>query len=272
MHDNAASLVRHPRVQRRLQVGALERRPFPGNDRFTGAVWSEKLRDQTRYLAAPATPVARGSRHEGTRKTRRYPIRAGATSTGDGFQAPDRVDADRQLELAVSRVLRNADRRVKLAVIADSGTTLTPGQAWMLGQVYWRGRYQDAVSVQRVARAHKVPPEIMDPAFRQFASAGYIDLDDGTLTLTPAGQLELHRLTAAWRQWLDSRLEDWTPSDPEDRARLERAIDHIATKLLEEEQARTTNRSRSKPGSVIGNWGHRPNRRRHVSMAVVHVP
>jgi hypothetical protein len=168
--------------------------------------------------------------------------RAGANSTGDGFQAPDRVDADRQLELAVSRVLRRADLPVKLQVLADSGTTLTPGQAWMLGQVYWRGRYQDGVSVPSVARAHRLPAEVLEPAFREFAAAGYVDLDGGDLTLTTAGQAEVDRLAAAWRHWLDGRLEDWSCSDAEDRARLERAVGHIATKLFEEEQARIDGR------------------------------
>ena len=164
--------------------------------------------------------------------------RAGATNMGDGFAAPDRADADRQLELAISRVMRKADIPLKLQLLADSGSSLTPGQAWMVGQVHWRGRNQDGISLDTVARAHRVPTEVLEPAFRSAAGAGYLDFDGGRVTITPAGQAEVDRLAAAWRQWLDGQLDDWTCSDPVDRARLDRAIDHIAEQLREEEDNR----------------------------------
>jgi len=164
--------------------------------------------------------------------------KAGATSMNEGFGTPDWNDADRQLELEISRVMRKADRPVKLRVLADSGSALTPGQAWMVGQVYWRGRSGDGVTLSAVARAHRVPPEVLRPAFANTAAAGYLRLDDDSLSLTPAGQAELDRLAAAWRNWLDGRLEDWTCTDPDDRARLDRAMDMIAARLLEEEESR----------------------------------
>jgi EmrB/QacA subfamily drug resistance transporter len=164
--------------------------------------------------------------------------KAGATSMSEGFGTPDCADADRQLQLEISRVMQKADLPVKLRVLADSGSALSPGQAWMVGQVYWRGRAGEAVTLSGVARAHRVPPEVLRPAFANTATAGYLRLDEDALALTPAGQAEIDRLAAAWRNWLDGRLEDWTCADPEDRARLNRAMDLIASRLLEEEESR----------------------------------
>jgi hypothetical protein len=76
------------------------------------------------------------------------------------------------------------------------------------------------------------------PAFANTANAGYLRLDEDAVALTPAGQAEIDRLAAAWRDWLDGRLEDWTCADPDDRARLDRAMDSIASRLLEEEESR----------------------------------
>lgn len=93
-----------------------------------------------------------------------------------------------------------------------------------------------------VAHAHRMPPEVLEPAFAGLAAVGYASFADGdasgVLRLTPAGQAEIDRPAAAWRQWLDGRLADWSCADPVDRARLGRAIDQIARRLLEEaEQA-----------------------------------
>jgi hypothetical protein len=41
-------------------------------------------------------------------------------------------------------------------------------------------------------------------------------------------------MLAAWRRWLDSRLDDWNEADPADRALLDQALTNIATKLLED--------------------------------------
>jgi hypothetical protein len=165
--------------------------------------------------------------------------RAGAADMGDGFGAPDNADADRQLERAVSRVMRKVDRPLKLQILADSGTALSPGQAWMVSQVYWRDRHQDRVSVDSVARAHRLPGEVLEPAFDGVVRAGYLEFDGDRLAVTSAGLAEIDRLATAWRSWLDGRLEDWTCSDPADRERLSHAIDHIAAQLLEDEQTRT---------------------------------
>jgi hypothetical protein len=172
--------------------------------------------------------------------------RAGASDMGEGFAAPDSPDAVKQLERAIAGVMRHAkaETPVSAQILSDSGSLLTPAQAWALGQIHWRTRLQGGASIAAVAQAHRMPAEVLQPAFAEVVRSGYATYDPTAdhLDLTPAGQAELNRLHAAWRRWLDTRLDDWTVTDPTDRALLDRAINNIAAKLLEEEE---TNRERT---------------------------
>lgn len=169
--------------------------------------------------------------------------RAAAGDLGEGFAAPDSTDSDQQLERAVARVMRKAEGPVSLEVLAVSGSPLTPGQAWALGQIHWRTRIHGETSPAAVAQAHRMPEEVLEPVFNRVVSAGYARYgDDGRLELTEAGRTEIDRLIVAWREWLDERLEGWTAEDPEDRARLARALDSMAARLLDED---TSHRERT---------------------------
>ncbi|WP_030617273.1 MDR family MFS transporter [Streptomyces sclerotialus] len=161
--------------------------------------------------------------------------RAAAGDMGDGFGAPDTADRDRQLERAVAAVMRTAKGRpVSRQLLADSGSTLSPAQAWALGQVHWRAKLRGGASLDSVAVAHRMPPDVLDPVFDHTVAAGFLTRDGDALALTPAGRTEIDRLGAAWRRWLDAHLEDWDITDPEDRASLDRALDTMAARLLEE--------------------------------------
>ncbi|GAA0484242.1 MDR family MFS transporter [Streptomyces olivaceiscleroticus] len=161
--------------------------------------------------------------------------RASAGDMGDGFGAPDTADRDRQLERAVAAVMRTAKGRpVSRELLADSGSTLSPAQAWALGQVHWRARLRGGASLGSVAVAHRMPPDVLDPVFDHTVAAGLLTRDGDALALTPAGRTEIDRLGAAWRRWLDGHLEDWDITDPADRASLDRALDTMAARLLDE--------------------------------------
>ncbi|MFC3577477.1 hypothetical protein ACFOZ0_30255 [Streptomyces yaanensis] len=168
--------------------------------------------------------------------------RAGATDLGEGFAAPDSADRVAQLERSVAAVMRKPRREddgTPQRILADSGSRLTPGQAWVLGQTYVRSRiWGGGATIHAIARAHRVPGDVVEPVFSGVARAGYVQIDDGRVQLTPAGEGELQLLRAAWRRWLDTRLDDWSVTDPDDRAFLEQALDNIATRLLDEEQTR----------------------------------
>ncbi|MGP4002594.1 DHA2 family efflux MFS transporter permease subunit [Streptomyces sp. 8N706] len=163
--------------------------------------------------------------------------RAGAMDIGEGFAAPDSPDADQQLARAVASVMRRAEGPVSRQLIAECGSPLSPDEAWAVGQVHWRARLRRGAHLNAIAAAHRMPVEVLEPVFDRIVEAGYADRDGDRLRLTTAGQAEIDRLTTAWRHWLDERLEDWDVSDPVDRARMDRALDHLAAELLEEAES-----------------------------------
>ncbi|WP_280246546.1 hypothetical protein [Nocardia abscessus] len=73
-----------------------------------------------------------------------------------------------------------------------------------------------------IARAHRLPEEVIEPIYDQVGAEGYLTRDADRLRLTDSGAAEMDRIKAAWRRWLD-------------RALLDRALSNIATKLLEDE-------------------------------------
>ncbi|WFB07737.1 MFS transporter [Streptomyces sp. LX-29] len=165
--------------------------------------------------------------------------RAGAVDLGEGFSAPDTSDAERQLERAVANVLRHAEEPVSRQLLARSGSPLGPAEAWALGQIHWREHLRGEARLGEVAAAHRMPPEVLRPAFDRLVAGRYARLSgDGRLALTLAGRAEIRRLSASWRGWLDEHLEDWDAGDPADRVLLDRALDHIAARLLEESESR----------------------------------
>ncbi|MFB9322324.1 MDR family MFS transporter [Cryptosporangium minutisporangium] len=163
--------------------------------------------------------------------------RAGATDVGEGFGTPDTADADRQLERTVAQLIRRLAPTAAPSVLAGSGTALSPGQAWVVGQVHLRGRQGSPPTLEEVALAHRVPPDVIAPVFAQAVQDGHLRAEGGGLALTEAGADAFAQITAAWRRWLDTQLDDWDTTDPADRARLDRAIDALADRLLEEETA-----------------------------------
>jgi EmrB/QacA subfamily drug resistance transporter len=165
--------------------------------------------------------------------------RAGASDLGEGFSMPDVDDRVSQLERAIAGVLRRtkqADRSPGAEVYAESGARVSGAQAWIIAQVHWRSRVHDAAALIDIAHAHRLPPAVLEPAFAEAQRAGLIRREGDQLSLTAAGTAELDRLRAAWRHWLDARLEDWTFRDAADRALLERALDNIAAKLVDQPQ------------------------------------
>jgi hypothetical protein len=88
--------------------------------------------------------------------------------------------------------------------------------------------------VDEIARTHRMPRDVPQPAFTDLGQAGYARMDGDAVRLTEAGQEQFDRVRHAWREWLDARLEDFPMTDPGDRARPDRALTTIATRLVHE--------------------------------------
>ncbi|KUL23803.1 MDR family MFS transporter [Actinoplanes awajinensis] len=165
--------------------------------------------------------------------------RSHATDVGEGFSAPAAADRVAQLERAISDTMRKAghDRTVLEEILADSGGRLNPSQAWAMGQAHLHTRARGRADLDTIARTNRMPAEVLQPAFTDLCQAGYARLDGDAVQLTEAGQEQFDRVRHAWREWLDVRLEDFTMTDPGDRALLDQALTNIATRLVDEPAA-----------------------------------
>ncbi|MEU5762466.1 MDR family MFS transporter [Nocardia sp. NPDC047648] len=163
--------------------------------------------------------------------------RAGAGDVGEGFSVPDSPDRLVQLERAIAGTMRGAREGDPIGprILADADSDLTHGEAWALGQVYLRDRLRGHATLAEIAREHRLPEEVIEPIYDQVGAEGYLMREGQRLRLTDSGTAELDRIKAAWRRWLDGRLDDWNEADPADRALLDQALTNIATKLLEEQ-------------------------------------
>ncbi|WP_194291119.1 MDR family MFS transporter [Nocardia aurantia] len=164
--------------------------------------------------------------------------RAEASDVGTGFSMPESPDRLVLLENALGALLRKVRTREVPApnLLELAGSSLSPGQAWVLGQVRKYNRVRGHVTLVDVARSHHMPPDVLQPAFGRAVQEGRIEFFGDRIEFTPAGQAESDRLRAALRDWVGGRLQDWDCPDAGDRALLDQAMDNIAARMLDEEE------------------------------------
>jgi EmrB/QacA subfamily drug resistance transporter len=162
--------------------------------------------------------------------------RVAATDVGEGFSAPATDDRIGQLERQISDTMRMArdDRTILDRVLADSGAEVNPSQAWAIGQTHLHVTAKGRAELPAIARQHKMPSEVLEPAFADLQEAGYARVEGDQVHLTEAGQEQFERVRHAWRQWLDANLDDIARTDPDDKVLIDQALNNIATRLVDE--------------------------------------
>ncbi|WP_024802539.1 MFS transporter [Nocardia sp. BMG51109] len=162
--------------------------------------------------------------------------RVDATDVGGGFAVPESVDRVVLLEHSLASVMRRlrADELPDPRILAAAESSLTRDQAWAIGQVEMLNRVRGGATLTAIARAHWMPPEVLEPVYEKAVRNGYVEFDGDLVDLTDAGQQRFDEIFAAWRRWLCDHLDDWDCSDAEDRRLLDQALDNIAAKLLDE--------------------------------------
>ncbi|MCM6778157.1 MFS transporter [Nocardia sp. CDC159] len=162
--------------------------------------------------------------------------RADAGDVGAGFSIPDSSDRFARLEHSVAALMRklHEDELPAARLLAAADSPLDKDQAWALGQVRTLQRLRGRATLESIARAHRVPPEVLQPVYDRAVDNGYIEYRGDQIDLTDSGQAELDRVKEALRRWLSSQLKDWDCRDPQDRALLDQAMANIAAKLLDE--------------------------------------
>ncbi|MEU4421472.1 MDR family MFS transporter [Actinoplanes sp. NPDC024001] len=161
--------------------------------------------------------------------------RAHAADVGEGFSPPASDDRVSQLERQISDTIRRGGVGLE-NVLAESGATLSPSQAWAMGQTHLHTTARGRAELPEIAGRYRMPADVLRPAFADLCQAGYARLDGDTVQLTEAGEAQFERVWDAWRGWLDAHLDDITMADPQDRALLDEALGKVATRLVDEQR------------------------------------
>jgi hypothetical protein len=154
---------------------------------------------------------------------------------GEGFGAPDPAPSEERLARMIADVMQRERETVFTDVYRATDSLLDRADAWAMRQVYVLERAGEDATVRKIAAAHRVPPEVLTPVFTQAVRAELIAVEKGRLRLTPMGRAEFERFIAVWRRWLDTHLDDWDLTDPEDREVFDKAVTRIARAITTEE-------------------------------------
>jgi len=173
--------------------------------------------------------------------------RAGATDMGEGFAAPDTRDDNQHLARAVSNVISKDRDAIAEQILADSGSRLDRGQAWLLAQVHIRSRWQGGARLSEIGAAHHLPPQVLAPAFAVVAADGYVRMNGDELALTTMGRGEMDLLVNSWQDWIHRRLAGWNSVDRQEQARFTVATRNLAVRLLNEDEERFSTAETSPP-------------------------
>ena len=159
--------------------------------------------------------------------------RAGAGDVGDAFGMPEGANSAQQLQTAIGRLFRKQGREAFVAIRERSGSALMVADGWCVGQVHVRARLGADTSLEAIAQRLRIPPQVLEPAFRAAREHGYLAGPDEQLEVTQAGQVEVDKFVASTRAWLATELSDWGASDD---ALLSEALGNMAKQFIDEDR------------------------------------
>lgn len=145
---------------------------------------------------------------------------------------PERAQSLQLLQTAIARVFRTKGTAVRAQIRADAGSEAAISNGWCAGVVHVRSQLDRDTSLEAIAQLHRLPREVLQPAFEQAREAGYLTGDSDHLRLTDVGQREVDTFIAAMRAWLAQELADWGGADD---ALLSEALAGIARNIIDEE-------------------------------------
>ncbi len=159
----------------------------------------------------------------------------GSTDLGEGFGMPTTEPAEKVLEVAVSRLMRET-RGMHLPALARSGGShLDTPRMWALLQIYRHGQVTGPVDVADVAARHRVPVEILEPTFDRLVASGYAQRSGDQLWLTPSGAAEVNYARNQIANWITDTLTRSPAFEGRpDRMQVQGVMERIARNVLAE--------------------------------------
>lgn len=159
----------------------------------------------------------------------------GSTDLGEGFGMPTTEPAEKVLEVAVSRLLRESRGQHLPALARAGGSRLDVPRMWALLQVYRHAQVAGAADVAAVAAQHRVPAEILEPTFDRLVTSGLAQRSGDHLWLTAAGAAEVNYARNMLATWITDTLTRSPAFDGRpDRMQVQGAIERIARSVLAE--------------------------------------
>jgi EmrB/QacA subfamily drug resistance transporter len=152
---------------------------------------------------------------------------------GEGFGMPSTESAEKVLETAISRLMRNSPE-IRLRTVAGCpGCDLDVAGLWALLQIYRQGQVFGSARLTEIADRLRIPYEVFEPIFDRLVAGGYALRTGDQLWLTQAGLRQVDAVSAALVGRIVEKLEK-SPSfeGRPDRGQVEAALERIAHRVL----------------------------------------
>jgi EmrB/QacA subfamily drug resistance transporter len=160
----------------------------------------------------------------------------GSTDLGEGFGMPTTEPAEKVLEVAVSRLMRETRGQHLPALARSGGSHLDTPRMWALLQIYRHAQVSGPVAVADIAAHHRVPVEILEPAFDRLVTSGYAQRGGDQLWLTPSGAAEVNYVRNQIANWITDTLTRSPAFEGRpDRMQVQGVMERIARNVLAED-------------------------------------
>jgi hypothetical protein len=156
-----------------------------------------------------------------------------AVDLGEGFGMPSTDSADKVLEIAIGRMMRQSPE-IRLRNICERpGCDLDVARLWALIQIYRNNQVFGSARLTEIADRLRVPCEVLEPTFNRLVETGYALRTGDLLWLTQSGAKQVDAVSSA----LINRIVEKLASSPTfegrpDRIQVEAALERIAHRVL----------------------------------------
>ncbi|MBN3454667.1 MFS transporter [Mycobacterium sp. DSM 3803] len=156
-----------------------------------------------------------------------------ALDLGEGFGMPSTESAEKVLETAISRLMRNSPEIRLRTVAGGPGCELDVARLWALLQIYRQSQVFGTARLTEIGERLHVPHEVLEPTFAGLVADGYALRTGDQLWLTQHGLSQVDAVSAA----LVGRIVDKLAKSPTfdgrpDRVQVEAALERIAHRFV----------------------------------------
>jgi EmrB/QacA subfamily drug resistance transporter len=156
-----------------------------------------------------------------------------AVDLGEGFGMPSSDSAQKVLEIAIGRMMRNSPEIRLRSICERPGCNLDVARLWALIQIYRNKQVFGTARLTEIAERLRVPCEVLEPTFNRLVETGYALRTGDELWLTQAGAREVDAVSSALiNRIVDKLASSSTFEGRPDRVQVEAALERIAHRVL----------------------------------------